>query len=457
MQFIVLHQTPSLPRWMNLLNKLEDSKSEVIKIREFKELNSQYSQYNPTAVFYEICQNYLATVKTIKELFPDALLFSFSLQKDDSLKEQSLKLGFFNHLDSETNIKEIELHLLYGKRVRQLELRKSPQPETLISELTKLHFSLEKQEVLKLFPKLLMQLINVDSFAIYLSTEDGKFLELINGFNVKEPPTLLKLANYSTAPLLVKVAKSNKPMLLNKDSKEFDNEPHFQLNKFSSVMYVPLHTRTKIFGVLEIASCKLNKQFDISDLAYAEAIAISLSVALGNAMHFAQVEHLGQVDDLTQLYNPRYLYQMLETEIKRARRYKTQLSVIFLDLDGFKAVNDNYGHLCGSAILIEVANLMIRLVRDTDIVARYGGDEFVIVLPGTPAEQTVIIAERIRQSIEEHVFRGGNSESKIYLTASFGVACYPEHATSPIELIRCADKAMYLAKELNKNQVVLAS
>lgn len=96
-------------------------------------------------------------------------------------------------------------------------------------------------------------------------------------------------------------------------------------------------------------------------------------------------------------------------------------------------------------------------MRDTDIVARYGGDEFVIVLPGTPAEQTVMIAERIRQSIEEHVFRGGGVDSKIYLTASFGVACYPEHATSPADLIRCADKAMYLAKELNKNQVVLAS
>lgn len=355
MQLVVLHQTSRFPRWMDLLCELDNS-VEVIKIQEIKEISSQY---NPVAVFYEFCQNSQTVAKTLKELFPNSLLFSFSSQYDVLLREKSLDLGFLTHLDSETNIKEIKLHLSYGKQLKRLEERNLLQPETLISEITKLHFSLEKREVLKIFPKLLQQLVKLDSFAIYLSTEDGKFLELITGFNIKEPPTLLKLTNNQTSPLLVKAARNGKAILFNKGTKEFDNEAYFQKNNFNSIIYAPLQTRTKVFGVLEMALSQTDRTFSTSDLAYAESIAVSLSVALGNATHFAQVEHLGQVDDLTQLYNPRYLYQMLETELKRARRYKMQLSLIFLDLDGFKAVNDTHGHLCGSAILIEVANLMI--------------------------------------------------------------------------------------------------
>jgi diguanylate cyclase (GGDEF)-like protein len=221
-------------------------------------------------------------------------------------------------------------------------------------------------------------------------------------------------------------------------------------------MYLPLHTRARLFGLLEIAICQPDKQFTITDMELAERLAASLAVALANANRYANVERLGQIDDLTQLYNSRYLYQALEVELKRSRRYKFPVSVIFLDLDGFKQVNDINGHLCGSATLTEVANLMIGLVRETDIVARYGGDEFVIVLPETPAERAVTIAERIRQQIEAHIFRGGG-DGEICLTASFGVASYPEHASSPAALIRSADKAMYVAKECKKNQVVLAN
>jgi diguanylate cyclase (GGDEF)-like protein len=237
---------------------------------------------------------------------------------------------------------------------------------------------------------------------------------------------------------------------------EPSQDPRYMDYDYRSVMCLPLRTHARLFGVLEAISSGGNRQFTDEDLKLAERIAVSLSAAIANASSFASAERLCQIDDLTQLYNSRYLHQVLEAEVRRARRYKIPISVIFLDLDGFKLVNDTNGHLCGSATLTEVAKLMMGLVRETDIVARYGGDEFVVVLPETPAERAVTIAERIRKLIEAHVFRGGG-DSEIYLTASFGVASYPEHASSPAALIRCADRAMYMAKESNKNQVILAT
>ncbi|MBI4850461.1 MAG: sensor domain-containing diguanylate cyclase [Acidobacteria bacterium] len=448
MQFIFVYKTQPLPKWVNLLDKLGNGEAEIIECEEIQDFGAGY---NPSAVFCELYPDCENIVKILKGYFPSTPFFSFTAKT--KLKEKSFQLGFASNLDEDITLKELALHLFYGNQINKIEDNYLSQRKVLANELTKLHLSLDKQQVIKSFIKTLPQILNLDSLAIFLISEDGKFLELANNLNVKEPITLVKLAGANS--LLAKVVKYNRALLLNENNMDFNQEEHFQKNKFSSVIYLPLSTQSRVLGVLEIA--QTNKIFTQMDLSYAEEIANNLAIALSNAVNFAQVERLGRIDDLTKLYNPRYLYQMLETEVKRARRYKTPLSVIFLDLDGFKAVNDNNGHLCGSAVLVEVANLIIRLVRDTDIVARYGGDEFVIVLPGTPAEQAVIIAERIRQSIGTHGFKNNGDYKEIYLTASFGVACYPEHASLPLDLIRCADKAMYLAKEYNKNQVVLAS
>lgn len=454
MQFIFICKTQPIPKWVSLLNKLCSGEAEIIECEDIQGFNTGY---NPNAVFCELSEDTENLVSLLKEYFPETPLFSFTSKRGIKLKEKFLHFGFTYHLDEDVTIKELSLHLFYGTELSKTGGSFLFQRKALINELAKLHSSLDKHQVIKSFIKILPQIISLDSLAIFLNSEDGKFLELANNLNIKEPITLVKLVGQQSNNLLAKVAKNGKALLLNKGDKDFSTEVHFQKNKFNSVMYLPLRTQSKAFGVLEIASLSTNKTFTQSDLNYVEEIANTFSIALANAIGFAQVEYLGRIDDLTKLYNPRYLYQMLETEIKRAKRYKTPLSLIFFDLDGFKAVNDNNGHLCGSAVLIEVANLIIRLVRDTDIVARYGGDEFVIVLPGTPAEQAVIIAERIRQSIEKYGFKSNGDYKEIYLTASFGVACYPEHASLPLDLIRCADKAMYLAKEYNKNQVVLAS
>jgi diguanylate cyclase (GGDEF)-like protein len=165
---------------------------------------------------------------------------------------------------------------------------------------------------------------------------------------------------------------------------------------------------------------------------------------------------LSQTDDLTKLHNARYLRQFLLNEIRRARRYGSSVAALFLDLDDFKQINDEFGHLVGSHVLMEMAAVILSSIRDTDAVARYGGDEFVIVLPDTGTELAGQVAERIRQKIIRHMFNGGR-RLQLSLTASFGVAAFPKHASSPQQLIACADTAMYEAKAANKNCVRFAA
>ena len=142
--------------------------------------------------------------------------------------------------------------------------------------------------------------------------------------------------------------------------------------------------------------------------------------------------------------------------MKRARRYGSLVSAFFLDLDDFKQVNDRHGHLVGSHVLMEMAAVILSSVRDTDVVARYGGDEFVVVLPETDLEMGLKVAERVRERIASHEFTGGRA-LRLRLTASFGVASFPAHAQSPQRLIARADTAMYEAKAARKNCVRFAA
>ena len=174
--------------------------------------------------------------------------------------------------------------------------------------------------------------------------------------------------------------------------------------------------------------------------------------ALDNALRYSATQEMLYLDELSGLFNYRYLKIALEREMKRADRYATKLSVLFLDLDNFKQVNDTYGHLVGSSLLRELGQLLRCSVREVDVVIRYGGDEYTVILVETEPDMAQQVAERLRRMIESHSFMEQDGY-QIRLTASLGLASYPDDTTELTDLLSMADKAMYAGKAAGKNCV----
>ncbi len=172
-------------------------------------------------------------------------------------------------------------------------------------------------------------------------------------------------------------------------------------------------------------------------------------------LEFSEVRKLSYVDDLTSLFNQRYLPQVLAQEIDRSQRRGQKFSVLFLDIDYFKSVNDGHGHLTGSQLLVEVSELIKTTIRSYDPLFRYGGDEFLALLVDTDKGTGEKVAERIRRAIERHEF--SVSGKKLNLTVSIGLSVFPDHAKNAQELIKLADQAMYYGKNKSRNIVYIAS
>ncbi|MGM8214250.1 sensor domain-containing diguanylate cyclase [Bacillaceae bacterium W0354] len=254
--------------------------------------------------------------------------------------------------------------------------------------------------------------------------------------------------------------QSNSKMLLKKSQIE-DLRGHEFTADIQSALGVPILRNDVIVGVLTVASTT-SRAFEKHHLMLLEILANFLSVAIENARHYEIERRKSQHDQLTGLYNYRYLIEYIDeyaTDLE-AKGLTEKLSVIIMDLDSFKKINDTYGHESGNEVLVELARRLERLIGDNGIVARYGGEEFTVVIKGMEHERVVEIAENIRRCIADEPFilykpiDGIMEVKEINVTASIGVSTYPDYCDSPEEIVRKADRAMYVgAKQQGKNRV----
>jgi diguanylate cyclase (GGDEF)-like protein len=221
-----------------------------------------------------------------------------------------------------------------------------------------------------------------------------------------------------------------------------------------AIAVIPIQVGCDLIGVMKVS---LNERPLRQQRIEAAAHYIrSITPVLFNLYQLSKNKDLALRDDLTKAFNRRFFESHLDEELERARRYNSQLSVIFLDLDDLKIVNNMYGHLTGSRMLQEVAKRILGAVRTIDKVVRFGGDEFCIILPQTDSPQAQLVASRVRRAMTEHSFYIEPGVD-VPITASFGIATFPTHAVTKEDLIRAADAAMYGVKSTTKNSIAVAT
>ncbi len=407
----------------------------------------------------------LRTVKAVRRALPGRPVGGVLVAPDAGALRRLARLELDFVLEawhaSEPTSAAVLAHLAgAGRRARPrgAKVQTSAKRLAILTDVVKTANSiLEPRKVIELVMEKIRHLIPSEAWSLLMVDEDKQELvfEAALGAKGRDVSSFRLKIGEGVAGW---VAQTGKPAIVN----DVERDPRFtgrvdSRTQFAtrSILCAPLVSRGRTIGVLEILN-KLGGRFTRADLALVLTLVEPCAIAIENAILFQRTEQLTITDDLTRLFNSRYLNLYLGREIKRCKRHGISLSVIFLDLDGFKNINDQFGHLAGSGTLTEVGGILAQGVRESDIIARYGGDEFVVVLPETPASGALVIAERLRRSIEEHRFLEGQGISA-RISASVGIATYPDHALSPEGLIQKADQAMYRVKEREKNGIEVAS
>ena len=318
--------------------------------------------------------------------------------------------------------------------------------------------TLDLTEVLRLVMGRAQDLVKATRFSLLLVDETTRELR----FEVATGPGSEKIASLRLPVgegVAGWVAREGQPVLVQDAPRDPRFAPRYDAlsgNVSGSLIAVPLVSRGRTLGVIEVVSGKGERELTPEDLLTVQALADHAAIAIENAQAFERIRELTVVDEHTGLFNARHLKRVLEAEVTRSERYGRPFSLVFIDLDHFKLVNDSHGHQAGSATLREVGEVLRGGLRETDIPTRYGGDEYVILLPEADREQAMGVAERLRAAVAAHTFLVDRGLS-VRLTASLGVATWPIDGRRAEELLERADGAMYHVKASSRDAVVHAS
>jgi diguanylate cyclase (GGDEF)-like protein len=301
------------------------------------------------------------------------------------------------------------------------------------------------------------ELVRATSGSIMLHDQDRDMLAIsaVRGMN---PALANKFFVRMGSGIAGRVASTGQPLLVNDIVNDgrfpVGRRPRFRTGSFISV---PLICTGELIGVLNLADREDRQPFTDADLQLLQRVsghAAAIMRRVKAQEGIRQLEILSVTDPLTELYNRRFLERRMDEELARSIRYGLRLSVMLLDLDSFKLYNDICGHQAGDRALQQVARILKRSVREIDVVTRYGGEEFCVLLPETPNLDAMYVAERIRYGIEHELFAGEENLPRGSLTISIGISTYPDNGSSAEELISSADVALYRAKADGRNKIV---
>ena len=336
------------------------------------------------------------------------------------------------------------------------ELKRTVDELAMFNQIGKaLTSSLDIGEVMHLILAKVAELLKPRNWSVLLCDPKGGELT----FKAALGAGAERLANLRIAPgegIAGWVAQNNQPLLVADVADDARFAPRFDAESQThtrSILACPLTAKGTVLGVIELVNGNGDPAFSQEDLRILCTVAEFAAIALENAQNFQKVQELTVLDDHTGLFNSRHLRRTLEQEAVRAVRFGHPVSLIFLDLDKFKSVNDQHGHQAGSHLLLEVGTLLKRVLRSTDVPVRYGGDEFVVLLPETSKDQALDCARRLREEIRLRGFLAEMKFGPVRLSASFGVATFPDDAKSPDELLARADEAMYRVKNEGRDGV----
>ncbi len=312
--------------------------------------------------------------------------------------------------------------------------------------------NLDLNEILGLILSETKRVVNYHTGVIYLWEEAE---QILMPTAIRSPfSEQLKNIYYPLGEGLIgHVAESGQPEIVYDSKKDRDLRSMPGINQFlRSLLVIPLSMDQKLIGIVALGKKEPNA-FGPKQMKILSSLGGQAAVAMANAMLYKKIEKLAITDGLTKVYNHRQFYKKIEEEAERSKRYGTTCSLVMLDLDFFKKFNDQYGHRAGDTALCNVAQVLNASTRTIDVVSRYGGEEFAIILPETDSTGAKLVAERIRRAVQDTSFPVTEDQPPVHVTVSVGIATCPQDASDVNELVEYADKALYYSKETGKNKV----
>jgi len=330
-----------------------------------------------------------------------------------------------------------------------LHQRRSEELNALRDTITDITSELEIKKLLQTILKRSVKLLNADGGEICIFDKVENALQVVSIVNMNQK--YLNTEIYLGEGAAGLAASKRQPIILEDYSNWESKIKAFEDAKIRSVMVTPLMVGDRLLGTLGIFHYSVDKQFSEADLHLLTLFAQHASIALDNAILFEKIHELARIDELTGLLNRRSFIERAEYELNRAKRLNHPLSMAMIDLDDFKQVNDRFSHQVGDRVLYEISELLSSNLRNIDIISRYGGDEFIVLMPETSLENAKIVLQRLNMNLAEHQYISG--EKSFNKTASIGLVSFSNELNSLEKMISAADKSMYQAKNTGKSQL----